>query len=363
MNIHESLATAQDSARELLVEQFDVKHDIPMRAPSHTDLWPGDRWPEAYIAAGEPELATHAMESIAFSRRPDYTFPHLMQGSHMRAGIETRWIDRQVYRMQGNGAMRLPNGEWVTRTLASPTQALSALAVAKAGLEVHGPYDTLTPAALARSTRALYAQRGNTKGLLAAHRKDELTRSTAELSRKLKQHGSVVDVAVNALLVQNSRAIIELAERANVALGEEFTDQARQTEEKLVSVLQVHRFIDEILPEDVLATARTPQAARSLSESLLANFYMPPDPTDPHPEISYLSMAETIEVARLTPWSEASHDYLARILPKIAAAGASALTRFEGVAPGKNAIDNKMSRKQIWLPTAAEIVQIDASTL
>ncbi|HWT55565.1 MAG TPA: hypothetical protein VN031_00880 [Candidatus Microsaccharimonas sp.] len=363
MNIHEALETAQDSAHELLVEQFDVKHDIPMRASGHTDLWPGDRWPEAYIAAGEPELAAHVMESIAFSRRPDYAYPHLMQGSHMLAGVETRWIHRQVYRLQGNGAMRLPNGEWVTKALAPPTQALSALAVVKAGLEVHGPYDTLTPAALARSTRALYAQRGNEKGLITAHKKDELTRSTAELSQRLKAHGSVVDVAVNALSVQNNRAIIELAKRTDVSLGEEFTNQVRQIEEKLVSVLQIHRFIEEILPEDVLATARTPQEARSLSESLLTNFYMPPEPADPHPEISYLSMAETIEVARLTPWSEASHDYLERILPKIAQAGASAMTRFEGITPGKNAVDNKVSRKQIWLPTAAQIVQIDANSL
>lgn len=365
MNVQEALVESQDIAHEMLVEQFDTQRGIPMRAPSHTDLWVGDRWPEAYLAADEPELAQQAMGAIARSLPEDSTFPHLMQGSHKRAGIETRLIDRTVYRIQGNGARHLPkpNREWVTRSVAPATQGLSALALRRAGYAVPLSAPTLVDAAL-----ALYARRGTDSGLLALRKADELTRSTAEYQQQLKQEGSVVDPAINALMVNNNAAIREYALSSGWAedvlydpsfkrLGE----LTAQTEQSLASLLHDHRSAPQ--PEEVLATARLTKYAHNLSERDLAVFFTAPSADDDHPERRHVTMAETIEVARLTPWSEESQKYLQRILPVIAEAGASAMTRFEGNQPGKNAITNKYNRKHLWLLTAAEIVQINVNDL
>lgn len=362
MNIHEALEESQSVAREMLVEQFDTERGIPMRASSHTDLWPGDRWPEAYLAAGERELAQITAHTIARSVRPDGSFPHLMQGSHVRSfGLlgnrESRWIDRQVYRLEGNGAMQLPNGEWVTRIYAPPTQALSALALHDAGYELPEAMDVV---GLTRAATALYGNRGTEGGLILGRHKDELTRNTAELARDVHTWGSAIDPAINALMVMNNAAIQELARKTDKNTDHELDLSAQQTEKSVGQEL-FGAFHGTMQPEQVLAAARLPEYNRALSEKVLNELYTAPNTNMAHPERLHLSMAENIEVARLTSWSETSHNYLSRILPLIAQAGASAMTRFEGIGPGKNAISNKLGRKHVWLPTAAEIVQIDAT--
>ncbi|MCA9327915.1 hypothetical protein KDA14_05285, partial [Candidatus Saccharibacteria bacterium] len=346
-------------AHDALVAGFDVERGIPMRAASHTDLWPGDRWAEAYIAAGEPNLAAAVMNTIARSVRPDGSVPHLMQGSHIRGGIETRWIDRQVYRMQGNGAIHLPNGEWVTEGFAPPTQAISALALHEAGVEIPG---RLQAAGLMHATETLYDSRGTMSGLIVAHKIDELTRSTANLARAVKLNGVAKDPAVNALLVKNNRALRKLADAEGEPLDEVLSSMMHRTERTLVDEMQKTVETKVHYPEEVLAAARLDEVREDLTEQQLIDFFAAPDAQDKHPEQRHLTMAESIEVARLTANRGASQEYLERIVKLVNTAGAAALTRFEGIGPDKNAVANKMGRKQAWLPTAAEVVQISSVT-
>jgi hypothetical protein len=374
MNIHEALETAQDAAHTMLVEQFDLDHGIPLSASSHTDLWPGDRWPEAYLAAGEPEFATMAMNSIARSVRPDGSFPHLMQGSHVRnlgplGNSESRWIDRQVYRIQGNGAVHLSNGEWVTKIFAPPTQALGVLALVDAGYAAPG---SLNAAKLEMSVDVLYNQRANFDGLITARHRDELTRRTGYLSNNLDKYNGVVDPAINALAVLNDTAIATLSRldksfnsfAASLYNGRRSSNMSNALYDLLSTADATHGLLS---PEEVLAAARLGSEVVSLSEQQLANFYKAPDPTDKHPERTHLNMAYTIEVARLTPDSEASHSYLERILPAIAAKpGYSGILEYEDRSPKDDitsAVTNKLYRSKLWLPTAAELVQLDASNL
>jgi hypothetical protein len=358
MDMPETLAKAQDAAHEMLVDQFDAQRGIPVRTGSHSDLWPGDRWPEAYLATGEPSIALAAINSIASSVRRDGSFPHLLSGSHKRGGVETHWIDRMVYIGQGNGLTLSVHREWVTRAFAPPTQALSALAIEKAGLHVPAELDVT---GLTNAAMRLYKSRGNEDGLLVARKKDELTRSKAELSRELKQNDTVIDPAINALMVLNNDAIAELAARTRQPLGSDFRQRMQQTRDSLLRRLASHQ--DSYLPEQVLAVARLGHRDVVLTEDDLADIFTAPVPDDPHPQEHHLSMAETIEVARLTTGSRMSYDYLRRILTLVAGAGPAALTQFEGINPGDNPILNKYNRKNAWLPTAAEIVQIDRTML
>lgn len=359
MSMQEALVVAQQTSHDMLVDQYDQKHGIPMRADSHTDLWPGDRWAEAYIAAGEPEIASAVMHTVARSIREDGAFPHLMQGSHMRGGIETRWIDRQVYRMQGNGAERTPAGEWVTKSFAPPTQALSALAIVKNGLELP---EGLTPETLDTAADALKSRRTGSGRLLKAEKVDELTNSAGELAAELKRSGPVADPAINAFSVLNDRALIQLLRHYNLPVDASIRARERSTEYGLRdSFSQAYRDRRPLSNEEVLAAARLGgiEAMAVMTSDRLAAIYERPHPDDAHPERTHLSLAECIEIARLTPHAEASHDFLNRVLTNVAVLGAAAVTRFEGVTPGANPAANKYGRRQRWLPTAAEIVQIN----
>lgn len=358
-DVSEALAVAQSHAHEMLVEQYDAERNIPLRATSHTDLWPGDRWTEAYLAASEPETALAVAESLAHSIRPDGSVPHLMQGSHKRAGVETRFIDRQVYRLQGNGAERLPNGEWVTRRFAPPTWALSALALHKAGLEVP---EALQVPGLTKATEVLFEHRATNDGLLSAATADELTNSVGVLNKQRKAGKAVVDPATNALAVLNDAALQELAARTAVPIDVSFQERASQLKAALYDRIG-RNTRTKYSPEAVLAAARLQDEAVAVSESRLTRFFGAPDLTRPHVERTHLSMADSLEAARLLPDSEAAQTYLRRVLPKIALLGASGFTRFEGVAPTKNAVNNRSRRKQVWLPTAAQVVQIDPAIL
>lgn len=279
-----------------------------------------------------------------------------MQGSHKRLGVETRWIDRQVYRLQGNGALRLENGEWVTKSVAPSTQALSALALAKEGIRLPS---TVTLDSLQNSAIALRGIRGDseTMDIIRPKHIDELTNNAGDLAQKFNNREVVRDPAINALAILNNHAIMELAEH-----------QGKTVESTLkIWTNNLSRFWRELLPEkaddrtmnneDVLAAARL-DARWALREGSLRKVFEQPDPSDANPGRTKLSMAECIEIARLTLDYEASQEYLARILPKIAQMGTAALTRFEGVMPTNNPVGNKVGRRQVWLPTAAEIVQL-----
>ncbi len=342
-SLQESLEIAQNDAGYLLVaDLLDSERNIPMRATSHTDLWPGDRWAEAYLAIDEPQIAESVMRTAVRSIRPDGSVPHLMQGSHIRGGIETRWIDRQIYRLQGNGALKLPNGEWVTKGYGMPTLALGALALAERGLSYP------SPEILHNSITALYEARANDQGLIVARKVDELTNSSGKLSNKLHEEGKVIDPAVNALAALNFDALKTLDPTApNISTAD-------STRRSLLDSLDTIRNYRPLEGEEVLAIARL---GYELTEEELEGVCASPEGIE-HPERTHLTMAECLEIARLTPESEASKSYLQRILPKIAALGAAGITRFEGAQPGSNAAANKYGRKQIWLPTAAELVQI-----
>lgn len=345
------LETAQELAKDMLVSEYDHDRGIPMSASSHTDLWPGDTnlWVDAYLTIDRPDLATQTFGTALKSIRPDGSVPHLMQGSHVRFGTETRWIDRQYYRVKGTGAMELPNGEWVSKIYAPPTLALSALAIAEAGLEL--PDNIVDVVATAQEK--LYEARGNKDALIEAEHKDELTNNSGEKARLLNMF-VVVDPAVNALAVQNGRAILKLARILEP--NRDFDNIRSQTDQTYESLI---KFINESKgtrsPERTLAIART-GTTLALKNEDLEEFYSEPVSNDKHPERTHLSMDKCIELAHSTPYSTQSTDYMRRIVPKLAN---GEFTRFENALPGNNPVENKGYRRQFWLPVAAQIVQIN----
>jgi hypothetical protein len=360
--VDEALYMAQNDARELMTRGlYDMERNIPMRASSHTDLWPGDRWVEAYLAIDEPQLAERVMATTLRSIRPDGSLPHLMQGSHRRSGIETRWIDRQVYRLQGNGAMELPNGEWVTKSYGAPTLALGAVALADRNRK-YPDFETVT-----RTITTLYDARGNSDDLIEARKVDELTNNSGKLADQLKKEGKAMDPAVNALAVKSLMALRQYPGTEKSQHGRDLFNQAERTVLALYEELELERSKDDPITgsrsylkgEQVLALARLNDPTMMPSEYELWRVFKAPEAGEKHPEHSNLNLAECLEIARLTRWADASNKYLERVIPKIAAIGAAGLTRFEGIIPGKNEAANKAGRKQVWLPTAAEIVQID----
>jgi hypothetical protein len=361
--VDEALFIAKDHAREMLTQQlYDADRDIPMRSTNHTDLWPGDRWVEAYLAIGEPGYAERVMATTLRSIRPDGSLPHLMQGSHRRGGIETRWIDRQVYRMQGNGAVELPNGEWVTKSYGVPTLALGAVALAS------NERDYPDLGTVARPITTLFNARANSEGLIEAHKVDELTNSAGKLAHQVKKEGKAVDPAVNALIAQSLFALKQHPESSfsleNWSKRADYLTRAEDISLALLEELQFARVANHRLTnEEVLALARLNDPIMTPSEHELHTVFEAPAAANKHPEHSNLTLAECLEIARLTHWADASHKYLDRVLPKIAMLGATGLTRFEDVKPGHNPAVNKYNRKQVWLPTAAEIVQIQEISL
>ena len=130
MSNPDQLKAVQELSAQRLVDNFDRERGFAVRAAgSHTDLWPGDPWTEAYTAIGATRMAELSFDAILRSIRPDGSVPHLMQGSHMRGGHETNWIDRTVYRATGVGATRAASGAWVTKLHAQPNWAVSAAAL------------------------------------------------------------------------------------------------------------------------------------------------------------------------------------------------------------------------------------------
>lgn len=353
MNFNEDMEQAKDTAERLLVEHFDVKRGFPERATSHTDLWPGDRWAEAYIAIDRPDLAADTVAATLRSIRPDGSVPHLMQGSHPRWGLsETRWIDRQAYRLQGNGAIKLANGEWVTKTHAQPSWAIGATALIdyllpKNEEKAQRLQERVVPKFI-NATQALYEARGDSDGFIVSTKRDETTNSAGELAR---QSLPVVDPAVNALLVSNSIALGALT-----VIPQSLARKVDKTRASVTTLVENEISADKPLsPEFVLAAARL-NLGKELSASALSSAYKAPSIDDEHPERTHLSTAECIEIARLTNDRLESKAYLARLITGYALG--KQVTRFEGKTPGTSAASNKIGRKHIWLPTAAQIVQI-----
>ena len=274
-----------------------------------------------------------------------------MQGSHVRGGVETRWIDRQFYRVSGVGATKLPNGEWVTKIYAPPTLALSALAIAEAGLEL--PDNIVDIVATAQ--QKLYEARGNEEALIEAEHRDELTNNSGETAHNLAV-SVVMDPAVNALAVQNGRAILKLARilEPNRNL-DNIRSQTDQTHESLVKF--INNSNGTCSPERTLAIARV-GTILGMKDEDLEEFYSEPNSDDKHPERTHLSMDRCIELAHSTPYSAQSTDYMRRIVPKLSN---GEFTIFENALPVNNPVENKGYRRQFWLPVAAQIVQIDKS--
>jgi hypothetical protein len=252
--------------------------------------------------------------------------------------------------------MKLRNGEFVTKRFAPPTLALSALALENAGITPPGGLDA---GMLRQAQIQLYEQRGSGLLIRATHI-DELTSSNGPLAAQLKQNKGVIDPAINALFVMNGWALEQftLKTKYDHQAGR-YGDINRQTENELSNYLDRLSDTASLSNEVVLAAARMGYTDM-LKERDLEEFFAPAE-SDSHPEKTKLSMAECIEVARLVPTFEASRTYLRRILPKIAQLGT--ITRFEDITPSKNDLANKIGRKQSWLPTAAQIVQIDPNSI
>lgn len=346
------LGRAQEIASEMLVNEYDHERGIPLTASSHTDLWPGDTnfWVDAYLAIDRPDLAQQTFQTTLKSIRPDGSVPHLMQGSHIRfGGKETRSLDRLYYRISGTGAMKLPNGEWVSEIYAPPTLALSALAIAEAGLELP---DNIVDIVVTAQEK-LYEARGNNEALIEPEQSDELTNNSGDMAHFLKM-SVVMDPAVNALAIQNGHAILTLAQILEPSRN---LDNIRtRTDQTLESLIQHIEATQETpSPERTLAIVRI-DGTQSLQFSDLKQFYEEPSPDDKHPERTHLSTDKLIELVRARPHLDQSRNYMKRVIPKLAR---GEFTRFENAIPGDNPAINKTYRKQFWLPVAAQIVQID----
>ena len=358
MSTPDQLKSVQELSAQHLVDNFDRERGFALRAPgSHTDLWPGDPWTEAYTAIGATRMAELSFNAVLRSIRPDGSVPHLMQGSHMRGGSETNWIDRTVYRATGVGATRSDSGAWVTKLHAQPNWAVSAAALydhklQRSELEATSFARSIVPT-LVDATQALYEARGTEKGYIVAKHRDEMTNNSGALAGLRKP---VIDPSVNALLVRNNKAVTRLAQIAQYELPQELLTTMRRTSWYLAEHVSEH-VGDETpyLPEFVLAAARL-ELSDSIPRAALQHIYAAPTPNDKHPEATHLSTAECVEIARLTPEHVTSRGYLDRYIGMVAAG--QPITRFEGSLPTEDSFDNRLHRKQTWLLTDAQLVRI-----
>lgn len=376
MNASDSFEHARGIAARQLVAGFDTiaGQKFPYRAEGYGDLWPGDRWTEAYLAIGKIGLAERAFSAVLGSIRQDGSFPHLKQGKHKRLGVETRFIDRLVYLARGDGITADNSGEPVTRLHGQPSEALSARALyeykrATDGDEKAKEFAGLVTLPVIRGAYALYKARGREDGLVVSNHRDEMTNNSGHLA---KQKMPRVDPSVNALLVQNNAALLDLAQALDYKLpgykpadkkegtAEQIgflAEQMKLTRANLTSMVDLHvgfSMPDE--PEFVLAAARIGRTEK-LSSAILSEVFAAPSPKDKHPEKSHLSMAECIEIAKLTPERPESRAYLGRIYAGVA--DGKPITRFEDIAPDNKPLSdlsNRIHRKQIWLPAAISMV-------
>lgn len=367
MKTSEALGIAQEAAHDMLMREYDTVRNIPLRNPEYADLWGGDRWAEAYIAAGEPQRASTVLNTLQRSIRPDGSVPHMLQGRRMWGPFDVRpYVDGTFFRIDamlhkpGIGLQKLQNGEHVTKLYAPPTWALGALAVHTALPDKATP---LTLVDAIDATEALYYARGNKNDLIEARHIDELTRNGGPYRQDIHDKGAAVDPAINALLVLNNRALQAYASAVGAPTApSHIRERMRNTEIALTAQLQeAHSAGRTALPEETLAAARI-GLGDSVHDRSLYSIFEAPDPDSKALHATHLSLPECIEVARLTADNPLSKTYLERIVRAVAHDPTN-MTRFEGVKPGMNGVVNKIGRKHDWLLTAAEIVQIPPSAL
>jgi len=368
MNLSKKLELAHGHADHMLVMAYDYSSEFPITAESHTDFWPGEaaRWVQGYIASEATTqmgltLAQGVMNAVGKSVRDNGAIPHYMLGSHRRFGgrIETNIIDRTVQRFSGNGMKRSAAGNWVTTINAAPTAGIAALALSRAGIGLPG---TISLKTILRAHNEITQTARSKEGLIEAHNPNELTNNSGALAKRLKSDGRVVDPAVNALYINNSRAIAELwnSDDFSQLFLEGDAKNAQAGVEKLLE--REHDKGDGLSLESTLAAARLGLTGM-IRESDLLHLFRAPNADDKHPEQTRSSLPDAIEAARLTAGSfEVSRIFLGRIVGKIAENN-HMLTRYESISPGDNVIANRAYRRQLWAPTAAEVRQITLSMI
>ena len=370
MNLSKKLELAQGHAERMLLEAYDAKSGFPITADSHPDFWPGDaaRWVAGYLAIEQPNIAQDVMHAVGESVRPDGGIAHYRLGSHKRLGgrVETNVVDRYVQAFSGNGIERSVADKWVSSIYAAPTAAIAALTLYKAGVAL--PQNISVKTILGAHNRLTKARRGEDM-LLGTHYSDELTNNSGDLAKKLKTQKRVVDPAVNALYVNNERAIAELISSETIKQPtphQTVAETAPHTDGKEVKNTQTaleEMIATEHSMQDVLSLESTLAAARLglmglLRDNDLLNLFRAPAAHDKHPEQTRASLPDALEAARLTASSfEVSRIFLGRMVSKIAE-NSHMLTRYEDVGPGDNVIANRAYRRELWAPTAAEICQL-----
>jgi hypothetical protein len=386
IEIGEIFPQAQRLAADALRTGFDESLGFPVTAKGYGDFWPSGAsetdtfsFVEAYAAIGEPRMASRTMGALLRSARTDGSYPHLVQGSHKRVGVETRAIDRKIYRLQGMdvGTSRL--GEHVTSLYAAPIGALSALAIANYNMQDDGPRISVAPTvdALVAAKRALYDARGNDDGLIEAHHKYELTlsagRLVGEFGRKEDDQlrydreragvaqspvGAIVDPAMNAMLVLDNAALIEYARINDKVLPSQLREQMAKSAEAVMQLTAQASAPDNI--EQTIARARLGRIDE-ISDEMLAYAYRQPPKDASHVEDEYLPVSLGLELASNTPDRPESQEYVQRNLASIVMHGK--FPHFENRFPIRGfraPWTNKNRRLRLWLPTAKVVALLDA---
>jgi len=361
MNIIESLDATHEHAKNMFVEMYDTTNGIVRTSASHPDLWPGDlyRYVEGALSVGETDIAEGVMEAAGRSIDNDGRLPHYMLGHHPRGWFkETNWFDLGFQAVSGNGIVRSRSGKWVSGIYAPPTFGLAADALVDAGIELPGNFGITE---LLDADEELVVNRrllGN--WLLETTEVDELTNNSGVLARQLKDSHKAVDLAVNANLVRNQRAIAKLCKGVFPYEHEDLLLDSHRTEAAIVNIIADHHVQYGQQPfslEMTQAAARLGLSGMIRREDLVF-FFKEPNPRDDHPERTRPTFADAIEVARLTSGSfEESRNFLVRALGKLSG-GKGAFTRYENVKPSKNAVVNRAHRSQLSTQTAAEAALI-----
>lgn len=284
-----------ERAQEIIENSWRPDRGLPT-SPSHPDTFMTNTadYVETHLIMGNLDRALTEFELWKQSRYPSGFTPHYMLGSHIRAGVETNWIDARVQH-----TIRLDNGERVT-PLAGPPNWAIAMSLIVDYMETNGQQEKAKKFVddnfddAVASSLALYDSR-MTDGFIFQTHPDELTvrdglisrlsyRNTAQESDNTKPEDAVspqdkkrlekakkakiwvAEDGVNGLLLENNLALANLAVKYGKSVPRQLVDDMNLTfENALPELIKINQYSHQ--PDEIYRTLGTLRAVRTLDDT------------------------------------------------------------------------------------------------